>query len=294
MYINETLCLNCRTLKEREDAFCDISLEVKNCESIYESFMQLIAKNKLEGRDQYFCETCNKKVDAEIGTRIQQLPPILTLSLKRFEYDTKTWERVKLTKNYEYPLELDLSEFVHEEAKYELFAVIIHAGTAHSGHYHAYIRDLLKSGKWEPIAKLAEEPKAEIPPDSDSESAHRPKKSRKNKNHQAVTTETIAPNPSEAPKQNLDYEDFPNSCHNPGLLNDWYDFNDSSVTPIKSGKLIKQYGGSHETGYMLIYRNVKLNSNLSLTEIPDYWKTPIRSLNEAHEKHREQYEELKN
>ena len=32
---------------------------------------------------------------------------------------------------------------------YDLFSVIIHAGSAHGGHYHAYIRDVEGLGKWE-------------------------------------------------------------------------------------------------------------------------------------------------
>ena len=31
---------------------------------------------------------------------------------------------------------------------YELFGVLIHRGTAHSGHYFAYIRDTLGEGDW--------------------------------------------------------------------------------------------------------------------------------------------------
>ena len=67
-------------------------------------------------------------------------------SLNRFEYDYVTFERMKITQNFEFDLELDMSKYVENSGIYELFAVIIHGGSAHSGHYHAYIRDILDQG----------------------------------------------------------------------------------------------------------------------------------------------------
>mmetsp|Transcript_27430 Transcript_27430/g.27060 ORF Transcript_27430/g.27060 Transcript_27430/m.27060 type:complete len:104 (+) Transcript_27430:626-937(+) len=101
----------------------------------------------LSGENQYFCENCKEKCDAMRCTRIKQLPPILTFSLNRIAFDTQKLQRVKVTDNFEFPLELDLSAFVEKEKKYELFAVIIHYGAGSGiGHYHAYIRDVLKTG----------------------------------------------------------------------------------------------------------------------------------------------------
>lgn len=42
----------------------------------------------------------------------------------------------------------DSDEFFSSEHRYELFAVINHRGTAHSGHYFAYIRDCQREGFW--------------------------------------------------------------------------------------------------------------------------------------------------
>mmetsp|Transcript_19455 Transcript_19455/g.19462 ORF Transcript_19455/g.19462 Transcript_19455/m.19462 type:complete len:376 (-) Transcript_19455:2017-3144(-) len=305
LYVNETLCTSCGIVREREEAFDDISLNIKNCSNIYESLQYLQAKSRLDGKNQYFCETCSKKVDAEICTKIKQLPPILTFSLCRFEYDMKTIERIKLTKNYEYQLELDLSDIVGEPTKYELFAVIIHGGTAYSGHYHAYIRDLLRTGTWIPV-ESSSEPKAEITPEvvsndnsnanDDNEDNNEPNRKRRKRNKKKKSIEKTTQEQKEEIKktETFDNQDFPFSCSNPELLQNWYDFNDSVVLPIKSGKLVKQFGGSGETGYMLIYRNATLNQNLGITEIPSYWKAPINSLNEGYAKHREEYEELKN
>ena len=35
-----------------------------------------------------------------------------------------------------------------EEFIYDLFSVVIHSGTTHSGHYIAYIRDIDRLGVW--------------------------------------------------------------------------------------------------------------------------------------------------
>ena len=36
-----------------------------------------------------------------------------------------------------------------EEARYELFSVVIHRGSTHSGHYSSYIRDIDDLGVWQ-------------------------------------------------------------------------------------------------------------------------------------------------
>ena len=36
-----------------------------------------------------------------------------------------------------------------EEAQYELFSVVIHRGSTHSGHYTAFIRDVDDLGVWQ-------------------------------------------------------------------------------------------------------------------------------------------------
>ena len=34
--------------------------------------------------------------------------------------------------------------------EYDLFSVVIHSGSTHSGHYTAYIRDIDNLGRWNP------------------------------------------------------------------------------------------------------------------------------------------------
>ena len=66
--------------------------------------------------------------------------------------------RYKLNDYFEFPLELDLLKYTeqvlseeieqtHDENyfKYRLVGVLVHSGTAESGHYYSYIKD---SEKW--------------------------------------------------------------------------------------------------------------------------------------------------
>lgn len=50
----------------------------------------------LEGNNQYHCETCNKKCDAHKGLKFSKFPYLLTLHLKRFDFDYSTLHRIKL------------------------------------------------------------------------------------------------------------------------------------------------------------------------------------------------------
>ena len=244
---NQIICKTCGTTREIEEEFWDLLLQVSGFSSLTQSLRSLVKFELLHGENQYFCEVCNSKSDAEKGYKLKQIPPILTFSLNRFEYDLQTLERKKVTKKFEFPLELDMQEFLGQESKYELFAVIIHIGSAHSGHYHAYIRDLLGTGVWEPVTEESKE-----------------------------------------------FQDLQTELSNEELHQNWFDFNDTSVTPIKSGKIPKQFGGQTETAYMLIYRKASQTTTAELPGVPDYWEPVIENLNQTYKKSREEYEELKN
>ena len=61
--------------------------------------------------------------------------------------------RKKVNDKFEFGLELNLTPYVEIEGEdcyeYELQTVLIHQGSAHGGHYHTYIRDVLNEGDWE-------------------------------------------------------------------------------------------------------------------------------------------------
>jgi len=98
--------------------FLDISLQVKpfgsdKCfRSVDESLRSFLAPEKLEGDNQYYCEEADAKFDAIKGFRLEKLPYLLTLQLKRFDLDYATLQRVKLNDQVRFPRVLNMNPFV--------------------------------------------------------------------------------------------------------------------------------------------------------------------------------------
>lgn len=238
--IDYVKCLECETEKSREDTFLDIPLPVRPFgstvayDSVEEALKAFVQPETLDGNNQYFCEKCDKKCDAHKGLKFKKFPYILTLHLKRFDFDYQTLHRIKLNDKVTFPQQLNLNGFVasmeqnpavavkpnditsigsvesavksddysttdsvlDEEGSqynqssnpasteggqeddegidmsvngdckslmsnstsldssiaagpytYDLFAIMIHSGSASGGHYYAYIKDL-ESGSW--------------------------------------------------------------------------------------------------------------------------------------------------
>ncbi|KAI1788359.1 cysteine proteinase [Ganoderma leucocontextum] len=82
-------------------------------------------------------------LDAQQQVLIDALPPVLILHMKRFLYDTKVGDVIKVGKQVSFASELDVpSDIISatkrtaQPVKYELFGVLYHHGpSAHGGHY---------------------------------------------------------------------------------------------------------------------------------------------------------------
>ncbi|XP_008933850.1 PREDICTED: ubiquitin carboxyl-terminal hydrolase 40, partial [Merops nubicus] len=89
------------------------------------------------------------------SAKLRKLPPFLTVSLLRFNFDLEKCERYKDTSCYTFPTQINLRPFCEQtemddsEYMYELFSVIIHKGGCYGGHYHVYIRDVDELGNWQ-------------------------------------------------------------------------------------------------------------------------------------------------
>jgi ubiquitin C-terminal hydrolase len=116
--------------------------------SLVEALENLFADETLDGDNKYFCEACNSKQDAVKGMRIVELPAYVSFYVNRFDFDYNTFERIKVKSDFSYPLEVNLGQYLDADSKvtdplYELFAVMVHRGTAYAGHYHIVIKDIL-------------------------------------------------------------------------------------------------------------------------------------------------------
>lgn len=111
-------CLECGTEKSREDSFLDIPLPVRPFgstvayNSVEEALRAFVQPETLDGNNQYFCEKCNKKCDAHKGLKFTKFPYLLTLHLKRFDFDYNTMHRIKLNDKVGFPEKLNLNPFV--------------------------------------------------------------------------------------------------------------------------------------------------------------------------------------
>lgn len=101
----------------------------------------------LSGDNQYFCQECNKKVDAEKRMFIWEPPEILIIQLKRFKNDQ--WRTTKTESKVVFPIdELDLKHTFSdlrqiENGTYDLWAISEHKGSCNFGHYIAYCKNAL-------------------------------------------------------------------------------------------------------------------------------------------------------
>eukprot|EP01006_Ploeotia_vitrea_P049919 TRINITY_DN67393_c8_g2_i1.p1 TRINITY_DN67393_c8_g2~~TRINITY_DN67393_c8_g2_i1.p1 ORF type:complete len:1213 (+),score=152.20 TRINITY_DN67393_c8_g2_i1:252-3641(+) len=152
-------CVNVAYESKRDDTFYDLQLLVKDCQNIYDSLNKEIAPEKLDGDNKYQAEGHGLQ-DAMKGVVYCSFPPILFLHLQRFEYDPQHDHMRKINSRYEFFDEITLCPNVQhqkgqkfcantesEENNYTLFAVLVHSGFAHGGHYYAYIKCTDSTGK---------------------------------------------------------------------------------------------------------------------------------------------------
>lgn len=128
--------------KNTEDFFV-ICLAVKNFNSFEQSFTEsFMAEQLFTGDNQYLSDKSNKKIDAKKYTRIQECPNYLVIQLKRFEYDIETMQRYKVHDHFDFPTTFDIAPYTidpENHINYKLVGVVVHNGTADSGHYYSLI-----------------------------------------------------------------------------------------------------------------------------------------------------------
>ena len=161
-----TRCLSVACESSREEDFYDVQLDVKGCPTLKDSLEAFVRPEMMVGANQYEAEGFGKQ-DAERFTRFTECPPVLTIHLKRFEYNYQTGAMVKVTQRFLFPTSLDLAPYLAKEEQealgdgvglpYRLHSVLVHSGDVDAGHYYAYVRqdDSLGSPEAEAAAAVA-------------------------------------------------------------------------------------------------------------------------------------------
>ena len=137
-------CVNVKYESSREETFYDLSMVVKGCKSLTESFEKYVEKDIMDGDNQYQTDDFGKQ-DAEMGVEFLEFPVVLQLHLSRFQYDFARDMMVKINDRFEFPQVIDLSPYVAEDGEkqdliYELFGVLVHWGGVGAGHYYSFLR----------------------------------------------------------------------------------------------------------------------------------------------------------
>ena len=137
-----------------EDSYA-LSLDIKGKRDIRQSLLSLVQNEKMYGDNRFFCSDCGKEVDATRRLSFRHLPRVLVIHLKRFEYSMSLGHHIKLNDYFEFPMLLDMGDYMGDAAlnspdqlqpaqgraeRFRLVGVVLHTGTSDSGHYVSIAR----------------------------------------------------------------------------------------------------------------------------------------------------------
>lgn len=168
-----------KEVREHNEGFVCISLEVKGCKNLEYSLSKFVAGEQIAD---FAWEENAPRANITKRQCIAEMSDMLVLHLKRFELNFDTFRREKVNDSFEFPLRINMLPYTKEGLEqaehaeliermnaqgvrhnlpasvalphpaeyyeYELTGVVVHTGTSDSGHYYSYIRDADGSGKW--------------------------------------------------------------------------------------------------------------------------------------------------
>ncbi|KAI8614735.1 hypothetical protein BC830DRAFT_358108 [Chytriomyces sp. MP71] len=141
-------CTVCKTPSDTVDSCLDMSLEIKNANTLDKALAHFTKPEMLKGDNKYRCSKCKTLVEASKRMQILEAPKILVIQLKRFEF--AAFGGGKITKRVEFPEKLNLQPYMFrtkEDKIYHLYGVLVHSGhSCNSGHYYSYVK--APNGTW--------------------------------------------------------------------------------------------------------------------------------------------------
>ncbi|KAI0179993.1 hypothetical protein GGR52DRAFT_568756 [Hypoxylon sp. FL1284] len=145
----------CEHISERIEPFSAIQCDIKGKAGLEESLQAYVNGEIMEGDNKYKCSDCDRHVDAVKRACLKDIPDDLIFHLKRFDFNLRTLTRSKINDYFPFPDKLDMQPYTVEHLSnpskdacdkpepdmFELVGVLVHSGTAESGHYYSYIRE---------------------------------------------------------------------------------------------------------------------------------------------------------
>ncbi len=154
---------------ERSEAFNMIKVDVKDHQNLLEGLSSYVAGETVDYTWEHEHVETGEKMVAQLPTTkrvlLKSLPESLIIHLKRFEFDFETMQQIKINDRYEFPMELDLYPYTkegvnskeeghndpegnHDDMLYTLMGIVVHIGTANSGHYYSIIKERGSNDRW--------------------------------------------------------------------------------------------------------------------------------------------------
>ncbi|XP_036374365.1 ubl carboxyl-terminal hydrolase 18 [Megalops cyprinoides] len=142
-------CMECRFIECGTSYLLSLPLPLREEDNtLEESFRNFFELQELRNMDECFCNRCGEKQPSRQGLRLIKLPPVVCIHLKRFRstggYTKKLYSKVSFPQTIDFKEILEPEQvsgsFLESEWQYNLYAVIVHCGSAMFGHYTAYIK----------------------------------------------------------------------------------------------------------------------------------------------------------
>ena len=113
---NQITSRSCAHSQARAEEFFMLSLNIQHHRDIRTSLTEFFKGELLAGSNAWLCGECKRKVDAEKRSVVTQLPAVLILHLKRFEFDFDVMRKKKLNDECAFPLLLNMQPYVVRHA----------------------------------------------------------------------------------------------------------------------------------------------------------------------------------
>ncbi|KAJ5939410.1 hypothetical protein N7466_002544 [Penicillium verhagenii] len=146
----------CSHISERLEPFSAIQCDIKGKASLEESLKAYVEGEIMQGDNKYSCTACGRHVDAVKRACLKDVPDNVIFHLKRFDFDMVSMTRSKINDEFQFPERIDMTpynveylsdpEMIAEPDVFELVGVLVHTGTAESGHYYSYTRERPSAG----------------------------------------------------------------------------------------------------------------------------------------------------
>ncbi|KAK3357400.1 hypothetical protein B0T25DRAFT_452553 [Lasiosphaeria hispida] len=156
--VQQVASKECDHISEILEPFSAIQCDIKGKNSLQESLQAYVDGEAMDGENKYKCSTCDLHVDAVKRACLKEIPDNLIFHLKRFEFNLRSLQRSKINDYFAFPSKIDMRPYTIDhltdpsegkpEDIFELVGVLVHSGTAESGHYYSYVRERPSSSEY--------------------------------------------------------------------------------------------------------------------------------------------------